>query len=151
MSKQRAERRLAAILSADVAGYSRLMAADDDGTVRRLGEYRQEITRLVEGHGRLVDFTGDNFLAELPSALDAVECAIEIQESLRERNSDLEPEQRMQFRVGVHLGDVQVEGERIFGNGVNIASRLEVPESTSRATVCCSMCWGSAILLRPAA
>jgi len=120
------ERRLAAILSADVAGYSRLMAADEEATVRRLGAYREQVGLLVRGqHGRLVDFTGDNFLAEFPSALDAVSAAVEIQRVLGARNAHLPLEQRLEFRIGIHLGDVRVEDGRLYGDGVNIAARLE--------------------------
>jgi TolB-like protein/class 3 adenylate cyclase/Tfp pilus assembly protein PilF len=121
-----AERRLAAILSADVAGYSRLMAADEEATVRRLGAYREQVMLLVrQQRGRLVDFTGDNFLAEFPSALDAVQAAVEIQRVLGARNAQLPPAQRLEFRIGVHLGDVRVEQGRLYGDGVNIAARLE--------------------------
>jgi adenylate cyclase len=120
------ERRLAAILSADVVGYSRLMAEDEDGTVRRLTDYREEIAMLVRQHrGRVVDSPGDNLLAEFPAALDAVSGAVEVQRVLQVRNADLPVERRMEFRIGVHLGDVRVEGERIYGDGVNIAARLE--------------------------
>ena len=120
------ERRLAAILSADVFGYSRLMAEDESGTIRTLGAYREQIGGLVGDHrGRLVDATGDNLLAEFPTALDAVECAVEIQRVLKARNAGLAEARRMEFRVGVHLGDIAVEGERIYGDGVNIAARLE--------------------------
>ena len=120
------ERRLAAILSADVAGYSRLVAADEEATVRRLGAYREQVGLLVRGQrGRLVDFTGDNFLAEFPSALDAVSAAVEIQRVLGARNAHLPVAQRLEFRIGVHLGDVRVEDGRLYGDGVNIAARLE--------------------------
>ena len=120
------ERKLAAILSADVVGYSRLMAEDEDETVHILGDYREQVDLLVRQHrGRLVDFTGDNFLAEFPTALDATQCAIEIQRVLASRNADLPPDRRMEFRIGLHLGDIRVEGERIFGDGVNVAARLE--------------------------
>ena len=120
------ERRLAAILSADVVGYSRLMAEDEDATVRTLQAYREEIELLLRQHrGRLVDFTGDNFLAEFSSTLHAVEAALEIQRVLAVRDPDTDPERRLRFRIGVHLGDVRVEGERLFGDGVNVASRLE--------------------------
>ncbi len=120
------ERKLAAILSADVVGYSRLMAEDEDGTVRRLGAYRREIAALVEEHrGRVVDFTGDNFLAEFPTATDAVEAAAEIQRVLKARNAAVPAGRAMEFRIGVHLGEVRVEGERLYGDGVNIAARLE--------------------------
>ena len=126
MASQGTERRLAAILSADVVGYSRLMAEDEDETVRRLAAYRTEITNLVGEHrGRVVDFTGDNFLAEFPTATDAVEAAAEIQRVLKARNAAVPAGRAMEFRIGVHLGDIRVEGERIFGDGVNIAARLE--------------------------
>ena len=120
------ERRLSAILSADVVGYSRLMAEDEDGTVRRLAAYRDQIGLMVEQHGgRIVDFTGDNFLAEFPSAVNATRCAVEIQGVLKARNLSLAEDHRMEFRIGIHVGEVRAEGERIFGEGVNIASRLE--------------------------
>ncbi len=120
------ERKLAAILSADVVGYSRLMAEDEAGTIRTLGAYRDEIRLLVEQHrGRVADFTGDNFLAEFPTALDAVECAVEVQRVLKARNAGLPEGRRMEFRIGAHLGDVAVEGARLYGDGVNIAARLE--------------------------
>jgi adenylate cyclase len=120
------ERRLAAILSADVAGYSRLMGRDEVATVRTIEAYRAEIVALVAQHrGRVVDAPGDNLLAEFPSATDAMQSALAIQRAIRARNAPLEPEQRMEFRVGIHLGEVIVEGERIYGEGINIAARLE--------------------------
>jgi TolB-like protein/class 3 adenylate cyclase/Flp pilus assembly protein TadD len=120
------ERKLAAILSADVVGYSRLMAEDEAGTIRTLGAYRDEIRLLVDQHrGRVADFTGDNLLAEFGTALDAVECAAEVQRVLKARNAGLPQNRRMEFRIGVHLGDLAVEGERLYGDGVNIAARLE--------------------------
>jgi adenylate cyclase len=120
------ERKLAAILSADVVGYSRLMAEDEAATIRTLTDYREAIAMLVRQHrGRVVDSPGDNLLAEFPTALDAVHGAIEIQRVLQARNADLPTERKMEFRVGIHLGDVAVEGERIYGDGVNIAARLE--------------------------
>ncbi|MBW1683606.1 MAG: tetratricopeptide repeat protein [Deltaproteobacteria bacterium] len=126
MEPEGTERRLAAILSADVVGYSRLMAEDEAATVRTLSDYREEIGLLVRQHrGRVVDTAGDSLLAEFPAATEAVSCAIEIQGSLGVRNAALTPERRMEFRIGVHLGDVMVEGERIYGDGVNIAARLE--------------------------
>jgi adenylate cyclase len=121
-----AERKLAAILSADVVGYSRLMAEDEAGTVRTLTDYREQIAVLVRQHrGRVVDSTGDNLLADFPTATDAVECAVEIQRVLSARNAALAAERKMEFRIGVHLGEVRVEGDRIYGDGVNIAARLE--------------------------
>ncbi len=126
MDSENVERRLAAILSADAVGYSRLMAEDEAGTIRTLTAYRTEISTLVEQHrGRVVDAPGDNVLAEFRTALAAVECAVEIQRVLNARNVGLPEVRRMQFRIGVHLGDVAVEGDRIYGDGVNIAARLE--------------------------
>jgi adenylate cyclase len=120
------ERRLAAILSADVVGYSRLMADDESATIRRLADYREEIAVLIRQHrGRVVDTAGDNLLAEFPTALEAVRCAVEMQGVLKARNASLPPDRRMEFRMGVHLGDVAVEDQRIYGDGVNIAARLE--------------------------
>jgi adenylate cyclase len=120
------ERKLAAILSADGVGYSRLMAEDEQATIRTLTDYREAIAMLVRQHrGRVVDTPGDNLLAEFPTALDAVRCAVEIQGVLRALNASLPDERRMDFRIGIHMGDVSVEGERIYGDGVNIAARLE--------------------------
>ena len=101
------ERKLAAILSADVVGYSRLMAEDEAGTIQTLTDYREEIALLVGQHrGRVVDTPGDNLLAEFPTALDAVQAAVEIQRVIGARNADLPTERRMEFRIGVHLGDL---------------------------------------------
>jgi class 3 adenylate cyclase len=120
------ERRLAAILSADVVGYSRLMAQDEMATLKTLGAYRDAIGGLVRQHGgRVVDAVGDNLLAEFPSVVDAVACAAAIQGELGARNAGLVAERKMQFRMGIQLGDVVVEGERIYGDGVNVAARLE--------------------------
>jgi TolB-like protein/class 3 adenylate cyclase/Tfp pilus assembly protein PilF len=120
------ERRLAAILSADAVGYSRLMAEDEAGTIRALSTYRDLISGLVANHrGRVVDAPGDNLLAEFPNALDAVQCAVEAQGVLRVRNQSLPEPRRMLFRMGVHLGDITAEGGRVYGDGVNIAARLE--------------------------
>jgi adenylate cyclase len=120
------DRKLAAILSADVVGYSRLMAEDEAATIGRLTAYREQIQALVRDHrGRVVDSPGDNILAEFPTALDAVRCSVEMQAVLRARNTILPAERRMEFRIGVHMGDVAVEGERVYGDGVNIAARLE--------------------------
>src|SRR5206468_768899 len=119
-------RKLAAILSADVKGYSRLMGEDEVATVRTLTAYRAVMTTLIQQHrGRVVDSPGDNLLAEFASVVDAVQCAVEIQQELKTRNTDLLAARRMEFRIGVNLGDVIVEGERIYGDGVNIAARLE--------------------------
>ncbi|MCZ6713489.1 MAG: adenylate/guanylate cyclase domain-containing protein [Deltaproteobacteria bacterium] len=126
MDPDAVERKLAAILSADVVGYSRLMAEDEAATIRTLTAYRDQIAMLVRQHrGRVVDSPGDNLLAEFPTALDAVQGAVEIQRVIQARNADLPAERRMEFRIGVHMGDVSVEGDRIYGDGVNIAARLE--------------------------
>ena len=126
MSAERFRRKLRAILSADVKGYSRLMGEDEDSTIRTLGNYRQVMAGLIEQHrGRVVDAIGDNLLAEFASAADAVRCAVEIQEELRARNSVLLVNHRMEFRIGVNLGDVVEEGDRIYGDGINIAARIE--------------------------
>ena len=120
------ERKLAAILSADVEGYSRLMSADEAATVRAITEYREVITAAVlRRGGRVVDAPGDNVLAEFASVVEAVESAVEIQRTLEERNAALPPARRMRFRIGINLGDVIVEGPRLYGDGVNIAARLE--------------------------
>jgi TolB-like protein/class 3 adenylate cyclase/Tfp pilus assembly protein PilF len=120
------QRRLSAILSADVAGYSRLMADDEEATVRTLVAYREQIGALVREHrGRVVDAPGDNLLAEFSTASEAVETAVEIQRVIGARNAALDEGRRMEFRIGVHLGEVRVEGDRIYGDGVNIAARLE--------------------------
>jgi class 3 adenylate cyclase len=119
-------RKLAAILSTDVAGYSRLMGEDEEATVRTVTVYRDVIAALVRQHrGRVVDAPGDNLLAEFASVLDAVQCAVAIQRELNARNTALPPPRRMHFRVGINLGDVIPDGERIYGDGVNIAARLE--------------------------
>jgi adenylate cyclase len=120
------ERKLAAILSADAVGYSRLMAEDEEGTARTLAACRHLISDLVgQRAGRVVDAPGDNVLAEFPSVVDAVRCAVQIQEELKRRNSELPEGRRLLFRIGVNLGDVLVEGDRIVGDGVNVAARLE--------------------------
>jgi len=120
------ERKLAAIFSADVVGYSRLMAQDEVATLKTLHAYRDAMGGLVcQYGGRVVDAVGDNLLAELPSVVDAVECAVAVQSELATRNVGLTAERKMQFRIGLQLGDVVVEGDRIYGDGVNIAARLE--------------------------
>ncbi len=120
------ERKLAALLSADAVGYSRLMAEDEDATVRALTAYREQIASLVrEHHGRVVDAPGDNLLAEFPAATEAVQCAVEIQGVLAIRNAPLPDDRKMRFRIGVHLGEVRAEDGHIYGDGVNIAARLE--------------------------
>src|SRR5712692_8243995 len=119
-------RKLAALLSADVEGYSRLMGEDEAATVHTLTAYRVVIQTLVQQHrGRVVDSPGDNVLAEFASVVDAVQCAVAFQRELSNRNTALPFQRRMKFRVGNNLGDVIVDGERIYGDGVNIAARLE--------------------------
>ena len=126
MSGRPVDRRLAAILSADVEGYSRLMGDDEVATVRTLTEYRAAIADAVQRHGgRVVDAPGDNVLAEFASVVDAVEAAVEIQREVRRRNETLPASRRMRFRIGINLGDVIADGPRIYGDGVNIAARLE--------------------------
>ncbi len=126
MAAEPVERKLAAILSADVVGYSRLMADDEVETVRTLTAYREVTATLIRQHrGRVVDSPGDNLLAEFPSTLDAVQAAVEIQRVIKARNAAVPADRKMEFRIGVHLGDVMVEGDRIYGDGVNIAARLE--------------------------
>ena len=126
MTTQGVKRKLTAILSADVVGYSRLMGEDDAATVRTLGEYREVIANyIIQYRGRVVDSPGDNLLAEFASVVDAVQCSTEIQRELAERNSDIPDARKMEYRIGVNLGDVIEEGERIYGDGVNVAARLE--------------------------
>jgi adenylate cyclase len=126
MTTQEVKRKLTAILSADVKGYSRLMGEDEKGTVRTLNTYKEVMTGLIQHHhGRVVDAPGDNLLAEFASVVDAVECAVEIQKELKTRNAELPENHRMEFRIGINLGDVIEEGERIYGDGVNIAARIE--------------------------
>jgi adenylate cyclase len=126
MTTGKFKRKLTAILSADVKGYSRLMGEDEDATVRTLTRYREVMTALIQKHrGRVVDSPGDNMLAEFGSVVDAVRCAVEIQEELKARNAELPETRRMEFRIGVNLGDVIDEEGRIYGDGVNIAARVE--------------------------
>ncbi|MGR9089644.1 MAG: adenylate/guanylate cyclase domain-containing protein, partial [Gammaproteobacteria bacterium] len=120
------ERKLTAILSADVAGYSRLVEDDDEATIRTLTTYRQLMRERIDAHrGRVVDAPGDNLLAEFASVVDAVRCAVEIQETLLTQNTGQEPTRRMFFRMGINVGDVVIEDGRLYGDGVNIAARLE--------------------------
>ena len=120
------ERKLTAILCADVHGYSRLMGEDEEPTVRTLSAHRAIIDGLIEQHhGRFVNSAGDSILAEFASVVNAVECSIEIQTTLKAENASLPTDRRMEFRIGVNLGDVVVKGEQIFGDGINVAARLE--------------------------
>ena len=126
MTEERAKRKLSAVLSADVKGYSRLMGRDEAGTVDRLKEYRTLMTEVIQQYrGRVVDSPGDNILAEFASVVDATESAVKIQQELKNRNAELPIDSRMEFRIGINLGDVIEDGDRIYGDGVNIAARME--------------------------
>jgi adenylate cyclase len=122
-----ATRRLAAILAADVAGYSRLMGADEEGTLERLTALRRELVdpKIAEHHGRIVKTTGDGMLVEFASVVDAVRCAVEVQQAMAERNTSVAANNRIELRIGINLGDVIVEGDDLYGDGVNIAARVE--------------------------
>src|SRR6476646_7002725 len=126
MAEARIERRLAAILAADVAGYSRLMGADEVGTLAALKAYRGEVVdpAIAQHHGRIVKTTGDGMLVEFASAVDAVTCAVEVQEKMAERAAEGR-RPRIQFRVGINIGDIIIDGDDIFGDGVNVAARIE--------------------------
>jgi TolB-like protein len=123
----RVERRLAAILAADVAGYSRLMGADEEGTLERLKALRRELVdpKIAEHHGRIVKTTGDGLLVEFASVVDAVRCAVAVQQAMPERNTSVAADSRIELRIGINLGDVIVEGDDLYGDGVNIAARIE--------------------------
>jgi adenylate cyclase len=127
MAEERVQRRLAAILAADVAGYSRLMGVDEEGTLSALKELRRELAdpKIKEHRGRIVKTTGDGLLVEFASVVDAVRCAVEVQYEMAERNAGVPEEQRIQFRIGINLGDIIKDGRDIHGDGVNIAARLE--------------------------
>ena len=126
MTGERVQRRLAAILAADVAGYSRLMGLDEVGTARTLREHRAVTDALVAKHGgRIVKTTGDGVLLEFPSVVDAVECAVAVQAVMAERNEGVPEDRRMLYRIGINLGDILIEGDDILGDGVNVAARLE--------------------------
>jgi adenylate cyclase len=126
MAEARVERRLAAVLAADVAGYSRLMGTDEVGTARTLREHRAVTDALVAKHaGRIVKTTGDGVLLEFPSVIDAVECAVAVQAVMDQRNEGVPVDRRMLFRIGINLGDILIEGDDILGDGVNVAARLE--------------------------
>jgi len=126
MAEERAKRKLSAILSADVKGYSRLMGEDELATIETLKNYREIMATLIDKfQGRVVDSPGDNVLAEFSSVVDALECSVEIQKELKQKNEQLPGNRRMEFRIGVNLGDVVEDGERIYGDGVNIAARVE--------------------------
>ena len=126
MTQEGFKRKLAAILSADVAGYSRLMGEDEEATVLTITAYREVLAHLIQQHnGKVVDSPGDNLLAEFVSVVDAVQCAVVVQKEIKARNKELPENRRMLFRIGLNLGDVIQEGGRIYGDGINIAARLE--------------------------
>jgi adenylate cyclase len=126
MADEGFKRKLTAILSADVEGYSRLMGEDEEATVRTLTAYREVLTTLIQQHnGNVLDSPGDNLLAEFVSVVDAVQCAVAVQKEIKARNDELTENRRMQFRIGINLGDVIQEKDRLYGDGVNIAARLE--------------------------
>ena len=127
MTGERVERRLAAVMAADVAGYSRLMGRDEEGTLARLKSIRKNLIddRMAEHRGRIVKTTGDGFLAEFASAVDAARCALDIQLGMTAPNADVPSDRRIEFRIGIHIGDIIIDEGDIFGDGVNIAARLE--------------------------
>ncbi|UCG63691.1 MAG: adenylate/guanylate cyclase domain-containing protein, partial [Deltaproteobacteria bacterium] len=126
MATEDFKRKLSAVFSADVKGYSRLMAADEAATVKTITAYREIMAILIKQHrGRMVDSPGDNVLAEFASVVDAVQCAVAVQKEFKARNAELPENRRMEFRIGINLGDVIEEEDRIYGDGVNIAARLE--------------------------
>ena len=127
MTEERVERRLAAILAADVIGYSRLMGADEAGTLSRLKTLRRELIdpKIAEHKGRIVKTTGDGLLVEFSSVVGAVRCAVEVQRAMTQSTADVPADRRIAFRIGINVGDVVVEAGDIFGDGVNVAARLE--------------------------
>src|SRR5438477_9324719 len=127
MTTGRVERRLAAILAADVAGYSRLMGIDEEGTLAALKDHRRAVVdpKIAEHRGRIVKTTGDGMLVEFVSVVDAVRCAVDVQRGMLERNAEVAPDRRIQFRVGINVGDIISDDNDIYGDGVNVAARLE--------------------------
>jgi len=126
MNDQNVQRKLAAIFHSDVVGYSKLMGDDEVATVHTISEYRDVMAKLIRQYrGRVVDTSGDNVLAEFSSVIDAMQSAVSIQKELKTRNAKLLQHRRMQFRIGINIGEVIQEGDRIYGDGVNIAARLE--------------------------
>ena len=127
MAEERAQRRLAAILATDVVGYSRLIGADEEGTLAALKAHRRELTdpKIKQHHGRIVKTTGDGALIEFASVVDAVRCAVDVQRGTAERNIGVPPDKRIEFRIGINVGDIVIDGDDILGDGVNIAARLE--------------------------
>jgi adenylate cyclase len=137
MAEERVERRLAAIFAGDIAGYSVLMGADEEGTLRQLKRHRKELVdpKITEHRGRIVKTTGDGMLVEFASVVDAVRCAVDIQRGMLERNSSIPPDKRIQFRIGINVGDIITDGDDIYGDGVNVAARLEAIADPGGITV----------------
>ena len=127
MEPRNVQRKLAAILAADIAGYSRLMGSDEAGTLAQLTVHRKELIdpKIAEHHGRIVKTTGDGILVEFASVVNAVQCAVEVQRAMARRNADVPKDLRVEFRVGINIGDIIIEGDDIYGDGVNVATRLE--------------------------
>ena len=127
MAEERAERRLAAILAADVVGYSRLMGEDEEGTLNALNAHLAELIepRITEYKGRIVKTTGDGLLVEFASVVDAVHCSVSVQENMAERNADALENRKIEFRIGINVGDIIVQDDDVYGDGVNVAARLE--------------------------
>jgi adenylate cyclase len=141
------ERRLAAVLAADMVGYSRLMEVDETGTLARLKTHRIELIdpAIAKNRGRIIKTTGDGLLVEFHSVADAVMCAAEVQRRMTRRNADVSPARWIQFRIGINLGDVIVEDNDIFGDGVNVAARLEISpnQAASVFRARCAIRWAS--------
>jgi TolB-like protein/class 3 adenylate cyclase len=127
MPEDRVDRRLAAIFAGDIAGYSRLMGVDEEGTLRQLKGHRKELVdpKITEHRGRVVKMTGDGMLVEFVSVVDAVRCAVDIQRGMAERNSEVPADKRVEFRIGINVGDIISDSNDIYGDGVNVAARLE--------------------------
>jgi adenylate cyclase len=126
LEAHRVERKLAAIFAADVEGYSRLMGLDEVGTLRTLTAYRVIIDRLITSHrGRIFNTAGDSLVADFASAVDAVQCAVEVQDAVAKANEDRPAGEQMRLRIGVHVGDIIVQGDNLFGDAVNVSARLE--------------------------
>src|SRR5262250_3203423 len=137
MAENRVARKLAAILAADVVGYSRLMGVDEEGTLHQLKGHRKELVdpKITVHRGRIVKTTGDGMLVEFVSVVDAVRCAVDIQRGMFERNNDIPTEKRIQFRIGINVGDIIIDGDDIYGDGVNVAARLEALADPGGITV----------------
>jgi class 3 adenylate cyclase len=143
MAEERVDRRLAAIFASDIAGYSRLMGVDEEGTLRQLKAHRKELVdpKFTEHRGRIVKTTGDGMLVEFVSVVDAVRCAVDIQRGMVERNADLPAEKRIEFRIGINVGDIISDDNDIYGDGVNVAARLEALAEPALARVCFQVKW----------